>query len=274
MLRLPDLPLPAPAAAQLVEYQTEIDCLPTFAERVEAGKRLFGSRNNKSNATFKSVKEVLTAMCSGARRCAYCEDSAADEVEHIYPKHFYPDRVFAWPNYVYACGPCNGPKGSSFTVFTAGPSSGVELTRSEDAPSPPPTGRPGLIDPRTEDATRLLVLDLQDTFWFVERAAPGTLDHERARYTIDTLGLNKREYLPLARRAAYRDYRAHLSQYLAVRSSGGDEAELQRLETEIRTRQHPTVWSEMRRQHANIPILAPLFAAVPEALTWGYPLAM
>jgi hypothetical protein len=198
----------------------------------------------------------------------YCEDSLADEVEHIYPKNFYPDRVFVWSNYVYACGPCNGPKGSSFAVFTADAGSKVELTRSPDPPAPPPTGVPGLIDPRAEDATRLLALDLRETFYFVERAARGTLDHERASYTIKILGLNKRDDLPRARRAAYRDYLAHLTQYVVVRTSGGDEAELQRLADEIRTRQHPTVWSEMKRQHASLPLLAPLFAAAPEALTW------
>lgn len=58
-----------------------------------------------------------------------------------------------------------------------------------------------------------------------------------------------------------------------VRTGGGDEAELRRLAIEIQTRQHPTVRSEMRRQHAELPILSPLFAAVPEALTWGSPLA-
>lgn len=272
MQRLPDLPLPEAAAAQLASYQAEIDRVATFAGRVEAGKRLFKSRNNKTNATFNAVKTTLTAMCSGARRCVYCEDSAADEVEHIYPKHFYPDRVFVWPNYVYACGPCNGPKGSSFAVFTAGPGSRVDLTRSADAPSPPPAGMPGLIDPRTEDATRLLTLDLHDTFWFVERAARGTLDHERARYTIDVLGLNTREYLPRARHAAYQSYHALLEQYVGVRTSG-DEIEILRLATAIQTRQHPTVWSEMRRRHASMPKLAPLFEAAPEALGWGYPLA-
>lgn len=269
MQRLPDLPLPAAAAAQLIAYQAEIDRLATFAEQVESGKRLFRSRNQRTNATFNAIKTVLTAMCSGSRRCAYCEDSAADEVEHIYPKHFYPDRVFVWRNYVYACGPCNGPKGSSFAVFPAGPDSQVELTRlSESAPSPPPTGEPGLIDPRTEDATQFLALELRETFYFVERAPAGTLEHERARYTIKILGLNEREVLPASRRAAYKDYRAHLSQYLTVRTHGGDAAELTRLATEIRTRQHPTVWSEMKRQHASLPNLAPLFAAVPEALTW------
>jgi hypothetical protein len=263
---LPNLPLPVAAAVKLAEYQAEIDGLATFAERVEAGKRLFNSRNNKSNVTFNAIKSVLTNMCSGARRCVYCEDSAADEVEHIYPKHFYPDRVFVWENFVYACGPCNGPKASSFAVFIVNAEAKVELTRSAD-PSPPPIGVPGLIDPRLEDATQLLALDLRETFYFVERATSGTLEHQRASYTIEILGLNKREYLRLARRAAYRDYRAHLAQYRAVRTSG-NEAEMQRLAHEIRTRQHPTVWTEMKRQHANLPDLAQLFADSPEALTW------
>jgi uncharacterized protein (TIGR02646 family) len=207
-------------------------------------------------------------MCSGARRCAYCEDSAADEVEHIYPKHFYPDRVFVWRNYVYACGPCNGPKGSRFSVFIADTGSQVELTRSQNTLSPPPIGLPGLIDPRIENPEQFLALELRDTFYFVERATIGTLDYERAKYTIKILGLNEREFLPAARRSAYRDYRAHLSQYLAVRDNGGDAAELTRLAAEIRTRQHPTVWSEMKRQHTHLPNLASLFAAVPEALNW------
>jgi uncharacterized protein (TIGR02646 family) len=268
MQLLPDLPLPPDVAAQLIEYQAEVDRFSTFKERVENGKRLFRSRNRNTNPTFNAIRDVLTAMCSGARRCAYCEDSAADEVEHIYPKHFYPDRVFVWRNYIYACGPCNSPKGSRFAVFAAGPDSKVELARNEYVSLPPPAGVSALIDPRVEDASQFLALELRDTFYFVARGAPGTLDYERAEYTIDVLGLNARELLPAARRAAYRDYRAHLSQYRTVRDSADDPAELQRLATEIRTRQHPTVWSEMKRQHASLPILSPLFAAVPEALSW------
>ena len=33
-------------------------------------------------------------MCAGAKRCMYCEDSAADEVEHHLPKNLYPEFVF------------------------------------------------------------------------------------------------------------------------------------------------------------------------------------
>ncbi|HEX4420624.1 MAG TPA: hypothetical protein VH165_22070 [Kofleriaceae bacterium] len=267
MKLLPDLSLPDAAATQLVIYQAEVDH-GTFAERVARGKRLFKSRNRKGNTTFDSVKNRLTEMCSGARRCAYCEDSAADEVEHVYPKHFYPDRVFVWRNYIYACGPCNSPKGSRFAGYPAGAGSQVELSQPAHTLSPPPAGVPGLLDPRVENGTEFLALELRDTFYFVACAPAGTLEYERARYTIDVLGLNKREILPRARRAAYQDYCAHLRQYIAVHREGGDTAELTRLKLEILTRQHPTVWFEMKRQHASLPALATMFAEVPEALSW------
>lgn len=35
---------------------------------------------------FADVRRVLDEMCSGPRRCGYCEDSCADEIEHIRPK--------------------------------------------------------------------------------------------------------------------------------------------------------------------------------------------
>lgn len=45
-------------------------------------------------------------------------DSAADEVEHIAPKALFPERVFDWTNYIYACGPCNGPKSNRYSYVT------------------------------------------------------------------------------------------------------------------------------------------------------------
>ena len=50
----------------------------------------------------------------------YCEDSVADEVEHFRPKDLYPDVVFAWRNYLYACGQCNGGKNNRFSIVRAG----------------------------------------------------------------------------------------------------------------------------------------------------------
>jgi hypothetical protein len=269
MIRLPDLTLPPAAQKKLNTYQGEINAIVDYVTRVEQAKTSFSSRNRKGNATFDAIKDTLTTMCAGAQRCAYCEDSAADEVEHIRPKDLYPEAVFVWLNYLYACGPCNGPKNSQFAVLD--PTSGalIDVTRPRGAPvAPPPAGSPVLIDPRVEDPCGFMELDLRDTFWFVPRGKPGTTEHERGKYTIRVLGLNVREFLPKARQQAFKDYKAHLTQYRLKVEQGAPRRHLRRLEEDIKGRQHPTVWSEMKRQHDAIPSLTTLFRAVPQALGW------
>jgi hypothetical protein len=105
MIRQPDIALTDAAASGLRALQAEVDAAGSYADQVAEGKRLFGLRNTSGNAIFDEVKRALEAMCSGACRCAYCEDSAADEVEHVRPKDLYPHVVFAWGNYIHACDP-------------------------------------------------------------------------------------------------------------------------------------------------------------------------
>jgi uncharacterized protein (TIGR02646 family) len=269
VIRLPDIALPTEIADGLATYQADIDALPTYAEQVGAAKRLFSQRNKRGNEIFDEVKAALDRMCSGARRCAYCEDSMADEVEHVRPKDLYPDVVFAWSNYVYACGPCNGPKGSHFAVFPAGGITPVVVSRKPRAAvTPPIAGAPALIDPRTEDATALMLLDLRETYRFTPLAKRGTRDHERATYTIKVLHLNDRDALTRARRMAYTDYVNFVRRYERNRDANASVAHLSGLVDELRGRQHPTVWREMQRQRERLPELTQLFAAVPEAATW------
>ncbi|MFP2908364.1 hypothetical protein ACLESD_25590 [Pyxidicoccus sp. 3LFB2] len=246
-----------------------MDSQPDYAARVVRAKERFAALNKKSNRTFERVKATLTKMCSGARRCAYCEDSFADEVEHIRPKALYPELVFAWTNYLYACGPCNGPKNNHFAVFAEGTGALTSVARARNAPIVPPIpGKAVFIDPRIEDPTEYLELDLTETFWFIPRPKLKPVDHARADYTIRALQLNVREALPRARRDAYLDYRVHLKGYVSDKAQGKPQVHLDRLVEAIRERQHPTVWFEMKRQHGRIPELAVLFAAAPEALTW------
>lgn len=269
MIQLPDIALAEAALAELRALQAEVDAAGSYADRVAEGKRLFALRNRRGNAIFDEVKRALDRMCAGARRCAYCEDSAADEVEHVRPKDLYPQVVFAWSNYVYACGPCNGPKGSHFAVLVADSDAPVEVSRKRADPIvPPPDGEPALIDPRVEDATRLMLLDLRETYLFTPLAAKGTRDHARADYTIRTLRLNLRPELARARREAYVDYVARLRHYQHERNAGASPAQLTELREGVQRRQHPTVWREMQRQREMLPALLELFAAVPEAVSW------
>lgn len=268
MLKLTDHPLSPDATTNLAAYQADVDSAGTYADVVSKAKSLFSSRNRASNSTFSEVREKLALMCNGPRRCMYCEDSVADEVEHFKPKDLYPEVVFVWQNYFYACGRCNGPKNNRFSVID-GVGTLVDVTRPRDAAIVPPlAGTAALIDPRIEDPMTFMMLDLRDTFTFTATADVDSIEAMRANYTIDVLRLNERDYLVEARAIAFSGYRAGLTEYVSRKIAGADLPELDRLRSGILRAPHPTVWAEMVRQHSHHPALNSLFAAAPEALTF------
>ena len=265
MIRLPDKTLPNTAQQKLTLWQKSINALADFQARTAAAERKFASRNTPRNPTFKQVRATLALMCSGARRCCYCEDSCADEVEHIKPKSRYPEEVFIWDNFLYACGLCNGPKNNKFAVFAA--ASGLFTPLLRDAVTPPVPGEPVLINPRREDPLEFFGLDLLDTFEFRPRYRLTETARTRANYTIETLDLN-RDVLKEAREIAYEDYASRLEAYIRQRDSGAAEDRLQRLVRQLQRKEKPAVWREMQRRQHLLPDLQPLFAAAPEALQW------
>jgi uncharacterized protein (TIGR02646 family) len=268
MIRLPKVKIPPDTLLQLGNLQHKIDKLQKYGDKVSTAKRLFSSSNRPTNPAFAQVRASLTRMCSGARRCAYCEDSGADEVEHIKPKDLYPEAAFVWGNYVYACGPCNGPKNNKFAVFNA-KGDLVDVTRRRGVPPiEPEAGSPALINPRWEDPLKFMALDLRDTFLFLPIKPKGDRDYIRADYTIKILRLNDRDFLLRARREAYDSYRARLSEYIRERDKGEPKKRLNYRIKALKRMQHPTVWREMKRQQDKIPNLRQLFTDAPEALRW------
>ncbi|MES2387002.1 MAG: HNH endonuclease [Bacteroidota bacterium] len=263
----------------LAAYQGKVDAEPDFAKKSSLGKRLFSAANKKGSPVFDAVKLKLKEMCSGAQRCVYCEDSYADEVEHIYPKSLYPEHCFSWDNYIYVCGQCNVAKNNNFAVFRddtglfekVNPKPGTVISR-------PPPGIAVLINPRTEDAMDYLFLDLGGTFEFVNLADEGTIEYDRADYTLNTiLGLNDSghgEALRIQRRNYYGSYSARLAQYNSQKEKDASDPDLKKLITELQGESHPTVWKEIQR-HFKLGLLEQinkelnnLFLASPEALTW------
>ena len=268
MLQISVVPLEQAAQEQLDEYQEEIDDVADYAARVALAKRRFGSRNRIGNATFDDIKLKLDSMCRGPRRCMYCEDSFADEVEHFKPKDLYPEVVFAWDNYLYACGPCNGPKNNKFAVLDNNANLEI-VTRRRNAPVVPPlAGSPCLIDPRIEDPLNFIMLDLRDTFEFTSIADPDSVDETRADYTIEILRLNERDYLIDARFSAFSSFHSRLYEYVDRKNNGASQDELDLKQEGIRRSPHPTVWAEMKRQRNAYPQLSELFDAAPEALAF------
>jgi len=243
-------------------HQAKVDALATYAERVEAARLAW---KKKLPERFRPIRAVLTEMCAGENRCMYCEDSVADEIEHVRPKTLYPEQTFVWENYLYACGPCNGPKSNRFGVIASQRRAIIEIERKRGEPiKQPEPGRMLLIDPRREDPLRFLRLELVEPFHFHAVSSRVCLARVRAVYTIHVLGLNARDGLVKRRSSAYGNYVARLKEYISERNT----TRRGRMAFEICCLDHPTVWREMQRQHQGVEELRPLFEQAPEALAW------
>ena len=265
MLRLVDPGIAVDIRAELAELQTKVSDAGDYASQVEAAARTWKAASGRS--TMDEVRSRLALMCAGAKRCGWCEDSAAGEIDHIRPKSLYPERTFAWENYLLRCGSCNNKKGRRFAVLVGGTRFTDVTRRQRAAIRPPVEASPVLIDPRREDPLQYLHLDLADTFWFADHAGLSEIDQCRARYTIDLLRLNRDE-LAEARREGYGNFRARLHEYRQCQADGHSEDALRQRAAEILRSAHPTVWREMCRQWRTSDELQTLFGAVPEALTW------
>ncbi|RDI18591.1 uncharacterized protein (TIGR02646 family) [Pseudacidovorax intermedius] len=262
----------------LRHLQQEIDGEANYEAQVTKADVLWRARNStkQSRAAFKVVRETLAEMCIGPVRCAYCEDSLADEVEHIRPKSLFPSLTFVWTNHCFACGPCNGPKRNRYGTIHAGRL--IEFFRKRNAAVlPPPAGVSALIDPRTEDPTEFLELDLggqlpngellDGTFEFLPRESIPEDKRLKAVFTIDVLGLN-REVIRASRENAFGGFRARLTEYAVAFESGATEAQLDALKSDLLSTPHLTVFHEMRRQQEYLPEIRALFERAPVALDW------
>ena len=265
MVHLEDPGIDEITTRTLKQYQANVDAAGHYASRIAAARTLFERRNTTQNATFRVVRTQLSKMCASPHRCGWCEDSEANQIDHIRPKALYPQRTFVWENYLPACGVCNNGKGDRFAIMSDGGM--VDVTRHRgDSVVPPRSGDPALVDPRFEDPLEFLELEPVNTFRFLPKYGLTFADRHRAKYTIHLLKLN-RDALTIARRNVYDDNRARLTEFREVRDDGASDAELEMFKARFLCRPHPTVWREMQRQH-ELPGLKELFRDVPEALTW------
>jgi uncharacterized protein (TIGR02646 family) len=270
MYRLPDTNLSQGDIDALALQQAYVDAGASFADKVERAKAKFGS---KPKALFTRIRKRLTEMSGDLQRCNYCEDSLADEVEHVRPKDFYPELVFRWENYLFACGPCNGPKNNKCSIRTAaGTAIDLREHRATHGVVPPPDGIQLLIDPRNEDPLEYLWLDMggglaSATFRFSVFDEGDDIKSARARTTMDVLGLN-RDVLAAARENAFDGYADRISQYVNDKLAGASQTTLNARIASLRKTPHRTVWLEMKRQRAIFPSIEQHFVVAPEALDW------
>ena len=48
--------------------------------------------------------------------CAYCEERSRGEIDHFRPKSLFPESVYSWSNWLFACHDCNNAKGWKWPV--------------------------------------------------------------------------------------------------------------------------------------------------------------
>lgn len=251
----------------LASFQEEVNQAPTYAERVKAAAEQWDSK--RKVAVIRTVRELLHAMCPGNARCMFCEDSAASEIEHFHPKGLYPELVFEWANFLYACGDCNGPawKGSRLKIRKPDGTIAQQLGHRKGKPSlPPDNGELLLINPRYEDPLKLLDLDLPSGVFCAH--SPTGFERDRADHTIEVLGLNERENLIRARQNTYTAAQDHLEKIASLLPGGGSADAIMLRKDALLRHTHRTVWEEMKRQRGRYAELKRLFEAAPDAVTW------
>ena len=101
--------------------------------------------------------------------CGYCENvDPAGEVDHFRPKSGFPERVYEWSNWVYACRFCNKSKGNKWP-------------------------RRGYIDPCAESANarpeNIFDFDIHTGEYLVKMAL-GPVQRQKAEHMIGDLKLN------------------------------------------------------------------------------------
>lgn len=271
------LPLSVSSQAVLTSLTDEVAGMPQYTDRVAHAKTLWAAKGSSKakRAAFDEVKAELTKACSGHRRCNYCEDSVADEIEHFRPKDLYPELCFSWANYLYACGPCNAPKGAKFAVFVGASDVPIEVSRKDGEPVVAPAiGSAALLDPRVDDPLDFFFLDLASappTFVMVPLPSLGPRDAARARYTEKILHLNDRAHLIAARGTSYEALVSALVRVGAARAGLSVEPDTEALKGArevVANTPHRFVWEVMKRHRPKLPKIDKLFGLVPEALGW------
>ncbi|GAB3231281.1 hypothetical protein GCM10027346_17600 [Hymenobacter seoulensis] len=277
----------------LATKQAAINSLPVD-QQADKAQDLWDSKSNPKagKIAFDELKETLLGMCVSTELCNYCEHNEATDVEHIYPKSFFPGRTFQLSNFLLACKSCNTKfKLDKFYVFSPAQSSNAVALQRKQLP---PSEDAAFIDPHVEDPMDFLFLEIKHNGFHL---VPHPLltdprDIAKAERTLSVLQIGDRPALAFARETALNHFQNLLSQYQKLQAcTTWDELEdfvrdphllnysndidterqsmLDNIKRSIIEYQHPTVWREMQRQHQRLNRAKKLFQAVPNALTWS-----
>ena len=179
MWRISRPDLPARTQHALDRKQADVDA----KEAAGSLKVEWVWKSARQTKPLKIVLGVLQQMAGNRQRCMYCGDSHATDIDHFWPKVYYPSRMFRWPNLLLCCTECGRFKGDNFPLNN---------------------GLPVLVDPTFDDPWAFLDFD-PTTGNIVARFFPALNDWTaRGTLTVRTLHLDRREALSAAYQRTYR----------------------------------------------------------------------
>jgi len=185
--------IPAPQ-----ELTQELErCAGKVTAWIAEGKTARDVWTNGAKEAKKRIRLLLEEMAPGRKRCMYCEDNLATDIDHFQPIALAPERAFDWLNHLLACSYCNS--NLKRELFPC----------DED-------GESLLVDPTAQDPADHLTLRL-GSCQYEARTPKGT-------ETVRVFGLNDRPDLVKGRTTTYTTCRHLLTQWHTYVQEG-EEAE-------------------------------------------------
>jgi len=289
MLQLENKDLLDDIQSVLDELQLKVNQEAGFAAKVEKAQTLWKSKGNtEGKKAFKRVAEELADMCVYVNVCNYCEQNEANDIEHVYPKSFFPSHAFNWKNYILACKQCNTAYklDKCFVIDTEGDV--LEVRRGQA----PLYNTVAMINPRTENPLHYMWLNTQ-TWKFDIQDNLSKKDFNIADKTLYILQLNERDLLIEDRKNSatyYYERMKTLVEILGANSIRDIENALSPYDNEIDKTlpvqvikeqikgsfkahlnkfKHPSVWYSIKKIESNAtPKWKNIFDRIPEALNW------
>jgi len=273
----------------LNQLQKQIDSEAVFADKVARAQLLWRSKGGKpGQEVFSEIYDELYDLCVYVGICNYCEQSEANDIEHIYPKSFFPNLTFNWDNYLLACKQCNTAYKLDQCFVLDKKNNVLEVKRGNE----PKHNIGCFINPKTEDPNNFIILNLL-SFKFDLIPGINKKDTNKALTTLKILELNQRDTLIEARKSASRHFYEMLDRLRRILETASIEELEESLnpyddrfdltqplgsikasivssyKAYISSYQHPSVWHSIKaiESKTNAKWIN-LFKQIPVALTW------
>lgn len=286
MLQLVSKKLSPIANQKLLKLQKEVNVETSFQLKVAKAKTLWKNRTN--NKVFDEIKSKLKELCIPIEICAYCEHSEATDIEHVYPKSFFPESTFEWENYLLACKICN----SHYKLDQCHVVDRNGICRKIERGQEPIYKEMAFVHPRKENPNDYMLIDICTGKYIQNPSCKEKIQFNKVEKTLEILELNDRTVLIEARKQkekyiflildmlvkiinakSNQELSALLTPYdmLDLKKSLDENKQIlkENVQKDIQKQPHPSVWYSIQKIESKTnPKWKQIFRQLPEALDW------